>query len=146
MAKYLWTLLINCLLLIQPLKSRRYIKSGTNKVASLMQLHIAYLKHMILIRKHKRKWYQEYCKYILKKKNLRYTKALFYTHFVLHLLLQDPLPIYSTFYLHPLTLSLMLFGWFTSNYYLFSYGNITFDLHPLLQEHDLGIQQGFGVC
>lgn len=68
MAKYLWTLLINCLLLIQPLKSRRYIKSGTNKVASLMQLHIAYLKHMILIRKHKRKWYQEYCKYILKKK------------------------------------------------------------------------------
>ena len=116
----MWTLLTNCLLLIQKLKSRRYIKSGTNKVAFLMQLHITYLKHMTLIGKHKRKWYQEYFKYILKK-IIQYTKAFFYTHFVLYLLLQDPLPIYSTFYFNPLTLGLMLSGWFISNYYLFSY-------------------------
>jgi hypothetical protein len=39
--------------------------------------------------------------------------------FVLRLLLQDPLPIYSTSYLHPLTLDLMLFGWFYFQLFLF---------------------------
>ena len=63
--------------------------------------------------------------------------------------------IHHFFNLHPLTFSLMLFGWLfsfmlTPTYCIISYENIIFylcpfDLHPLYQEHSYGIKQGLGV-